>query len=401
VVTRWLVSTVMMSAAQSAGVPLVDLLKRASEVLDAPIFYEPYEVADCTVDVGGELDAKVNLPRDEFLVLFEKWLHERRFAHLERTIGPVHSHAVMHLDPDRMKNLSLKTVVRRVDWNELATMADREALVITTGYCTTIPAEQVVAKIEARFDGSKVEDIRHVEGTNAIVMHAFATKLAPLLQTCVRLGVRPAEHEVVALPPESSVNQGEASVVLRCEPRGLRLSSVVDQATRLVGDPFFYDARPTYTENDRFAEVRIDFTGEIRVDRGNVLAWLDAILAQTPISRQTRIVASQPIQVLWSHRRYGRSEARSVPADELTACYGEYVTTAVALERLSSREMINSVCCRFGGWDNDFVHAIDGTNAMDLTGAADKLAVYVALARELDLNATIEAPKPTDQRSNK
>ena len=302
--TKLLVSTVSAMSAvpivavRPDGVPLLDLLQRASQVLDAPIFFEPREVADCTVDVGGELDAKASLSHEEFLVFFEKWLRERHFAHLERTIGTVHSHTVMHLDPDRMKNLALKTVVRRVSWDEIAAMADREALVITTGYCTTVPAEQVVATIQDRFDSSKVEDIRHVEGTNAIVMHAFAANLAQLLPTLVRLGGRPAEHEVVALPRESATNSGVPPVVLNCEPRGLRLSRVVDAATRLVGEPFCYDPRPTFSATDRFEEERVAFAGEIRLDHDNALAWLDAILQQTRISRQTRTVAAQPIQVL-------------------------------------------------------------------------------------------------------
>jgi len=62
--------------------------------------------------------------------------------------------------------------------------------------------------------------------------------------------------------------------------------------------------------------------------------------------------------VLWSHHHFaGRKEAQSVLPDELTARNGEFVTTAVALERLWSREMVNSICCRFGGWDGDCASA--------------------------------------------
>jgi hypothetical protein len=87
--------------------------------------------------------------------------------------------------------------------------------------------------------------------------------------------------------------------------------------------------------------------------------------------------------------------------EDLTAADGEFVSTAVALERIPSRQLVDSICCRFGGPNDDFVQALDGANAVVMSGAADKLAVYVALARELDRNATLEESKATDGPANK
>jgi hypothetical protein len=320
VLAKWIVSAIALASsaksadAQTDGVPLVDLLQRASQVLDAPIFYEPREVADCTVDVGGELDAMAALPRDEFLVLFEKCLQKRQFAHLERTIGTVHSHTVMHLDPDRMKNLALKTVVRRVSWDEIAAMADRQALVITTCYCTTVPAEQVVATIEARFDASKVEDIRHVEGTNAILMTAFAANLAQLLPTLAQLGARPAEHEVAVLPRKPVANSGEPPVVLRCEPKGLRLSHAVDAATQLVGEPFFYEPRA------RFSRLTASTKSASRSPARS------ASTAATPSPGSTR-----------SCSRPGSPDRRASSRRCRSRCSGPTATPTVARRRAPSR----------------------------------------------------------------
>lgn len=416
VVTRWVASVMASLAAAAApapeqagappnggllafesgpdGMALEEFIGRASVVLDAPIFFNRDEVDRQTV----HFDGKVEVPREKFVAFFEQRLEEGDFVHLERTIGAVCSHAVVHLHRERLENLALKTVVRRVGREELAAMSDRRALVIMLWYCTATPAEQIVATLEKRFDASRMEDLRHVEGTNALLTTAFASNLATLAPNLEKLGAHAAEPEFIAPPHEPAARPEEASVLLRGDRSGLPLANIIDTVSKLVDQPIFYDQKQRVFGADRVEVWRIDFVGEIRLDRSNALAWFDAILAQTRFSRQARTLASRPIQELCGESHYRtRTEARWVAPEKLNACDGEFVSTAIPLCRVPASSMFSSICCRFGARNDDALEGGLSSNLILLSGAADKLAVYSSLLHEIDRNAVLE----TSIRTNK
>jgi hypothetical protein len=415
-VARWILSALALLATASAaapqqagapksgdlltfvsgpnGMPLADFIERASEIIDAPIFFDPRVMSDQDVRFEG----KVEVPREKFVPFFEQRLFEKRFVHLERPIGPVTMHSVMELRDQRQKNLLLKSVVRWIDRAELMAMSDRQALVIAILYCTATPAEKIVEALNGSLDESAMEESHHVEGTNAVLVHAFAATLAKQLSTLDGLGVRFAERGAAATPPKPDAAAETSLIFLHPEPGGLRLTRAIDAVTQLTGEPVGFDAQPLHFVSDSVREQRIDFAGNARLYRSNALAWLDAILAQTRLSRQSRSISTQSIQVLWRHGdMHGRIEARWVPPEELPFSAGEFVSTTVALEHLRSRDLVDAICCRFGGKNEDFVRAIQLTNAFIMNGAADKLAVYADIAHEIDRNATLVPPQPADK----
>lgn len=359
------------------GLPLEEFIERASAVLDAPIFFERRWMAGLVV----HFDGKVEVPREKFLAFFEERLFEKHFVHLERNIGPVQFHSVVRLGPKRENNLELKTIARRVDCPGLLAVGGREAPVIARLWCDPGRAEAVAAAIGPRLDESLVEDVRHVEGTNAVLVHAFAKKLGSLLPELEVLGARLADLEAAAPTPSRTAVPGVTPVPLHRAPAGLPLKRFVEAVTRVVGEPVFYD---------RIDSTRVDFAGEILLDRTNALAWLDAAATWTDRSRERRPVADQPVSVLRRHASNTRLDPRRVTPEQLATCDGEYVSTMVLLQRLPSSAVVDSICCRFGGLDQDSVRAIEPVNAFVMSGAADKLAVYAALALDLDRNATLE-----------
>jgi len=369
-----LAAAVMPFAGGDEGMTIRELAAKASSVYGEPVFFDAERARVRTKIRAADLE----LPPDRFAAAFEAKLFQEGFIDVDRYIGRVHAHSIVPLSEKREGNELLKSASHLVGRIELEALRDRITHVTAIVYCHGAPANEVEEKILPLLVEPQREDVRPLEGSDALVVSGFAKTLASLESTLTECGAEFAALDDVEEEPPSAPSS-EAPLVV--EGGRDALARILAATSRAICEPVFFDPSDLAREPTEFA-------GTIRVDRANALEWLDAALGTRRFVRTSCSIGGARVHAIVGRERRWRSKPRWVEPDELAACDGELVAIAALTEHFSARDVVDTFCCRFGEFTYDAVRNIEGSPALVIGGPADKVRFALRIARELDRHAS-------------
>jgi hypothetical protein len=173
-------------------------------------------------------------------------------------------------------------------------------------------------------------------------------------------------------------------IVLEGGSDGLGMRRLVEQASEITGEPFFFDPGDL--------GGRVPCLGSFRVARSRFLSIFDALLRSVDFVRLERTIGSQKFHLVRRLGQQARGQislktlARIVTREELAriADRDELVTTDWTPRHVPERGFIDSVCVYFTDSSTQSVRNIDTTGTLVMTGFARDLASRIEMMERVD-----------------
>lgn len=167
---------------------------------------------------------------------------------------------------------------------------------------------------------------------------------------------------------------------------GLAIRELIEAATEVTGEPFFYDVKD-------LEKVAVRFTGTVKVPRAEFLSFFDRCLRDADfvhLESKAAIGTTHTIRRLGQQARGSqqlKAMARFVTPEELATLSGRpatLVTTVYTCRTAPAREMVTTMNLYFADGAVETIRNIEGTNSIVMTGFAQSLGQHVSLMRQIE-----------------